>query len=55
MLLLSYYARNYASIIGTSLLKDTPEIKVATMKNDDAAHPSYQLKLKYPLPFSGYV
>jgi len=32
--------------------KITPVIKVATMrKYDGTVHPSYRLKLKYPLPF----
>ena len=42
---------HYTAVPINKCLKSTSVIKVAT-KYDGAMHPSYCLKLKYPLPFS---
>jgi len=44
---------HYTAVRIKNCSKSTPVIKVATMrKYDGTTHPSYRLKLKYPLPFS---
>jgi len=43
----------YTAVQIKNCSKSTSVIKVATTKKyDGAVHPSYRLKLKYPLPFS---